>query len=268
MSNLVLHAIVMKKPRFSSKDEAYKEAKMNFKEHLKNKKFVRETNNSYRVRVHPKTQFLKTTFVSKKINPDITLVFGKPNERFIGGSISTEELGKFVESSYKKKSDAQNVDGYQLDKSLSTKRDKIYTNDQGKVIHTIAGTDSLKDWSNNLLIPFGLHTKSNRYKNSERIQKEANKKYNTKVDVVSHSQSGNIANNLQKRGLVGEDNVTLNPAILGSHKGVSVVRSSGDLVSSLTKKEKGDKTIKSKTWNPLTEHSTDILKRINPKKLF
>lgn len=265
---LVLHAIVMKKPKFKTKEEAYQYAKSNFKEHLKNKGFVRETGTSFRVRVHPKTQFQKTKFVSKKITPEMTLVFGTPNEKYKGGAISTDELEKFVESSYKKKGEVPVIDGYKLDKELSTRRDKIYVDDKGKVIHTIAGTDNLKDWSNNLLIPFGLHSKTNRYKNSEKIQEEANKKYKTKANVISHSQSGNIANNLQKKGLVGEDNVTLNPAIIGKHEGVKVVRSSGDVVSALTKKEKGDTTIKSKSWNPLKEHSTSILKRLNPKNLF
>jgi hypothetical protein len=265
---LALHAIVMKKPRFKTKEEAYESARDSFKEHLKNKKFVRETGTSFRVRVHPKTIFQKTKFVSKIINPDITLVFGTPNAQYKGGAISADELGKFVDASYQKKGDVETIDGYKLDKELSTRRNKIYVDDQGKVIHTISGTDNLKDWSNNLLIPFGLHSKTNRYKNSEEIQKKANQKYNTKAHVVSHSQSGNIANNLQKKGLAGDDNVSLNPAIIGEHKGVTVVRSSGDLVSALAKKEKGDKTIKAKSWNPILNHSTKILKSLNPKKLF
>ena len=38
-----------------------------------------------------------------------------------------KSLKNFVDASYKKKSEAQNVDGYQLDKELSTKRNKVYT---------------------------------------------------------------------------------------------------------------------------------------------
>jgi hypothetical protein len=41
------------------------------------KGFVRETDSSFRVRVHPKTEFKKTSYVSKKINNDITIVLGK-----------------------------------------------------------------------------------------------------------------------------------------------------------------------------------------------
>jgi hypothetical protein len=40
------------------------------------KGFVRETESSFRVRVRPKTKFDKTSYISKKIAPDITLVWG------------------------------------------------------------------------------------------------------------------------------------------------------------------------------------------------
>jgi len=181
-----------------------------------------------------------------------------------GGNIDNHELAKFVDAGYKTKSEAENVDGYVLDKELSTKRDKVYYDpNTGKAVHTIAGTDKAKDWSNNLLIPLGLHQYSNRYKNAEKIQKEANKKYGKdNLSLVSHSQSGNIAQNLAKKKLVGDENITLNPAIIGSHNPkLKVVKSSGDVVSALTFTNKKDKVIKSKTWNPLTEHSTKILTR-------
>lgn len=39
--------------------------------------FIRETSTSHRVRVIPKTKFEKSSFRSKPINKDVTLVFGK-----------------------------------------------------------------------------------------------------------------------------------------------------------------------------------------------
>ena len=196
--------------------------------------------------------------IKKNKEDEIYKYFGVSQK---GGNINNEELSKFVDAGYKTKSEAENIDGYTLDKELSTKRDKVYANKEGKVIHTISGTDKLKDWSNNLLIPLGLHEYSNRYKNAEKIQKEANKKYGKEnVSVVSHSQSGNIAQNLAKKKLVGDENVTLNPAIIGSHKpGLKVVKSSGDIVSALTIKNKKDKTINTGSWNPLYNHSSKIL---------
>ena len=173
-------------------------------------------------------------------------------------------LKNFVDAGYKKKSEATNVNGYILDKDLSTKRDKVYHDpNTGKVVHTIAGTDTLKDWSNNALIPLGLHQYSNRYKNAERIQKKANNKYGkNNVSLVTHSQSGNIAESLANKNLVGGENTTLNPAIIGSHnKNIKVVKSIIDPVSLLTKTNKNDIKIIPKTFNPIKEHSTDILEK-------
>ena len=75
MNKLVLHAIIMHKPKYKSKEQAFKKADEMFPDE-KLKGFVRETESSFRVRVRPKTKFDKTSYVSKKITPDITLVWG------------------------------------------------------------------------------------------------------------------------------------------------------------------------------------------------
>jgi len=75
MSKLILHAIICHKPYFKSKEQSLSYFKMHFpNEHIKG--FIRETDSSFRVRVYPKTMFKKTSFVSKVINPHVTLVFG------------------------------------------------------------------------------------------------------------------------------------------------------------------------------------------------
>lgn len=75
MNKLVLHAIIMHKPKYKSKEQAFKKADEMFPDE-KLKGFVRETESSFRVRVRPKTKFDKTSYISKKITPDITLVWG------------------------------------------------------------------------------------------------------------------------------------------------------------------------------------------------
>ena len=75
MNKLVLHAIIMHKPKYKSKEQAFKKADEMFPDE-KLKGFVRETESSFRVRVRPKTKFDKASYVSKKITPDITLVWG------------------------------------------------------------------------------------------------------------------------------------------------------------------------------------------------
>jgi hypothetical protein len=54
----------------------------------KNKFFHRETTNKYRFRNIPKTKFIPKTYRSKKVNKDITIVFGelKPEHKHLEGS--------------------------------------------------------------------------------------------------------------------------------------------------------------------------------------
>lgn len=69
-----LHAIIVKKPY--TLDDAKEIAENIAKDKLKGKTFIRETNSSYRVRVIPKTKFIKGSFKTKKINNQISLIYG------------------------------------------------------------------------------------------------------------------------------------------------------------------------------------------------
>lgn len=71
---LVLHAVIVKKP--VSIEELYK-IQNNF---VKGKgRFIRETDSSYRIRIVPKTKFIKKSYQTKIISkePHISLIFGK-----------------------------------------------------------------------------------------------------------------------------------------------------------------------------------------------
>ena len=93
-NKLILHAVIMKKEFYKTANQAINKAIELFHQNVlhsevrtsslnelfpdeKIKGFVRETEEAWRVRVRPKTQFEKTSYVSKIINPFITLVFGK-----------------------------------------------------------------------------------------------------------------------------------------------------------------------------------------------
>ena len=73
---LVLHAVIEKRPYYKSKEQALKEARHMFPEENA-KTFVRETDSSFRVRIVPKTKFIKTEYITKVVNPNLSLVFGK-----------------------------------------------------------------------------------------------------------------------------------------------------------------------------------------------
>ena len=111
-----------------------------------------------------------------------------------------------------------------------------------------------------------MHPLTGRYKQAEKKQKEATSKYGKKnVSLITHSQSGNIADNLTRRGKVkGDENITLNPAIIGTHdKKIKVVKSWIDPVSLLTLTNKDDVILKPRSFNPIREHGATILEGRN-----
>lgn len=71
--NFKLHAIIFKKP---IEIESVIEGSRQFI-NKKTTPFIRETNSSFRVRNIPKTKFNKETFRTKKINDNISLIFGE-----------------------------------------------------------------------------------------------------------------------------------------------------------------------------------------------
>jgi hypothetical protein len=112
-----------------------------------------------------------------------------------------------------------------------------------------------------------------RYKEAEKVQRRAEKKYGaSNVTTIGHSQGG-----LQSELLGGRSKeiITLNKATLpfesNKNKNQYDIRSDRDVVSGLNpfaKKSKKDVNIKAKTYNPLTEHSGDVLDRLGKKRMI
>jgi len=76
MNDYELHAVIIKKPIDLNEAKLIASRIIN----NKNRKFFRETSESYRFRNLPKQKFIKTSFRTKIINPQISLVFGQLNE--------------------------------------------------------------------------------------------------------------------------------------------------------------------------------------------
>jgi hypothetical protein len=68
-----LHAVVVKKPVTKNKLNEIREHFINSRE----KSFMRETGQSFRIRNHSKQKFISKTFRTKKVNPNVSLIFGK-----------------------------------------------------------------------------------------------------------------------------------------------------------------------------------------------
>ena len=192
------------------------------------------------------------------------------NNREKGGKLKVSEIKNLLNASYEPK---DIVDDFIHDKTLSSGTSQVYYNPKNN--HAVVahrGTYDGKDWLNNLIFGIGgktLYALTPRYREAKRVQEEAEKKYGSgNTSTIGHSQAGLQAELLGKKS---KEIITLNKATapFSNYKNDNQfdISSSKDLVSSLNPfqgKSKNDIIIKNDTINPLSEHSIDILNRLNP----
>ena len=182
---------------------------------------------------------------------------------------TSNQINEFVTSSYDKKGTPQ-IDNYILDKQLSTRKAKVYHDPTTNktVVANRGTTGTISDWKNNLAYATGNYNTTDRLKQAENVQNKAIQKYG-KVDTnVTHSQSAIIGRKLNAEGKTGQV-IEVNPAIMfeKQKKNEYIIKSKNDPVSVLTNlnpllKNENNTIIEGKTFNPLIEHSANILKRI------
>jgi len=191
--------------------------------------------------------------------------------------MQARDVQTFVEQSYlKTRERADSVASYQLDRTLSHDRAAIYFDPQANsVIVVNRGTSAtLQDWANNARLATGQYNETERMKNALDTQHAVRAKYpDAKITNIAHSQSQAIVTNLNDRGLTDQV-ITLNGASMPwdtQQKNETRIRSSMDGVSAaqlLAPSRKRNHTIKAESWDPLSEHSANILERINPVTIF
>jgi hypothetical protein len=192
-----------------------------------------------------------------------------------GGALSAKELKGLLGASYDPKIDK--VGDFILDSKLSTKTSKVYHNpNSGQTVVAHKGTEGILDWGNNAVYALGGKTAykmTPRYKEAEKVQKKAESKYGAKnVSTIGHSQGG-----LQAELLGGKSKeiITLNKATRpfesNTNKNQYDVRSGRDVVSALNpfeKKSSKNVEIQGETYNPLAEHSGDVLDRLDENQMI
>lgn len=192
-----------------------------------------------------------------------------------GGSLSAKDTKDFLTSSYSK--ELNNINGYIVDKSLSGQRVQVYHNPQNnKTVVVHRGTDSIQDWGTNLSMSLGH--KGKRFNHAKKIQKQAEDKYGkNNLITLGHSQGAKWAEMLGNKNNNNEV-ITLNKPTLPLDliqgkkvkKNQTDIKTSRDPVSILRKLQKGKKAkvMKSKTFNPLTEHGVDALNRLDENEIL
>lgn len=192
-----------------------------------------------------------------------------------GGSLKVSVFQALLESSYT----GNEVQGFTIDKSISSKETRVYvSNISEQVIVAHTGTYSTSDWGNNAvfaLLGDSGYQLTPRYNRAKKIQQKAEKKYGAKnISTIGHSQAGLLA---QLLGQNTHEIITLNKATrpqdflqLSKPSKQYDVRSNGDVVSVWGNPflKKNTTTIKKKSNNPISEHSPNVLSRLDKDTLI
>jgi hypothetical protein len=189
-----------------------------------------------------------------------------------GGGIPAGDMQRLLKQSYTD-GGLEDIDDYKVDTKLSGQRVQVYQHEPTKkavVVHR--GTKGSADVLTDLGLAVGY--RGNRFDHGLKVQKEAEAKYGN-VITLGHSLGAKIAEET-----AGKDSeiITLNKPTLPNeilfgrrlfgNKNQTDVKSSLDPVSVLKLSGKRDIVIPSKTRNPLKEHSTDVLGRLDSTQII
>ena len=212
---------------------------------------------------------LKDGSVSIVPSGDRTVEYG-----CVGGKINSRTLQSMIKNGYSDKpKDIKNIDGYVLDSGLSGTRAQVFHNPEtNHLVVNHRGTKGLHDVMTDIGLMLG-HKNNERFKHGKKITDEALGKYDTdNVTITGHSLSGNIVR--QNNNNDKHDIVVVNPAVTPydlfkkQKKNETIIRSTFDPVSALHTwspfaSSKNTINIKAKSYSPLSEHSSDILERLD-----
>jgi hypothetical protein len=203
------------------------------------------------------------------------------SRRVEGGKRTANEIKDFLEASYQD-TPPDNLDGWVLDKSLSSKTAKVYYNpNTNEAVVAHRGTKGMLDWGNNLAYALGYYDYTQRYKQGKSVQDKAEKKYGKQnISTLGHSQGAILS---RKLGADTKEVINVNPAWMGEKpkKNEYNIRSSTDLVSGLyapistassvlfpNYTLKHDILVPSKkTTDIIGEHSYNILERLGDEEI-
>lgn len=180
-------------------------------------------------------------------------------------------LQSFLKNSYKGKKQAKNLDGFERDDSLSGQRVQVYNNKTtGKTVVAHRGTSGLNDMWNDLklIVDPKSYRSSDRYKQSKKIQQQAENKYGAQnITTVGHSLGGKLASDL---GRNSSKVITYNKAVVPSelnrkaNPNETHIRTTTDPVSALARFD-NTKTISVPSDSFLGSHDIENLQNYHPK---
>lgn len=190
-------------------------------------------------------------------------------------SLKVGEIQALLKASYdKKKNDVMNK--FIIDKNLSDTRVKVFTVANSNLVYVVhRGSTSYLDWKDNLSYGVGFDVKdSETYKKHSKKHMEAVNKYGAQNIVsLGHSRGALYAAELHKQGF-SKSNINLNkpknvkdwfskPENEKSQYNISTQLDPVSVLDKFSKTKDNDIVIPSKSFNPITEHKTDVLSNLN-----
>ena len=186
-------------------------------------------------------------------------------------NITSNNVRNLIEASYKKNKEAKNIarnSGYKLDKSLSNREQKVFTDRQGNPYVAYTGTRKASDWLTDGALAVGLLGTTKRLKDSKQLIRDVREKYQNKpVTTMGHSLGGSLA---EASG--GDKVITLDKGVglFGIGKKINSnqtdIRTQSDPVSVLSRFQSGGKKViipNSNFIDPIHAHNFRHISRLN-----
>lgn len=189
-----------------------------------------------------------------------------------GGALEAKYVDSLINESYETKPKEQIDDRFELDKSLSSKRVKVYKDKQdGKVYVINRGSYDVRDWVDNLKFLKSGRPQSKTYKEAKDIQNKVIQKYGKdNIENIGHSRGGLVASSLLDEGLTNKA-ITYNRPfhitdyLKKKNENLYDIKTKYDPVSFLNRRP--DYVIEG-SKNPIYAHSITQLDKIDDNQLL
>jgi hypothetical protein len=195
-------------------------------------------------------------------------------------TINSRHLNKLLDASYAGTNEAEQIgldNGYLLDKELSNRKHRVYTDKHDNSIIAFTGTRTIGDVITDGLLAVGLGDLTHRFSESTNLVKKVKNKYaHNPIITIGHSLGGTLAEHVNKTGLV-DKTITVNKGVglFGIGKKIkdnqTDIRSKTDAVSILSTTQNGGKHITipdSFVIKPLRAHGAYNLKKFDKNLHF
>jgi len=190
--------------------------------------------------------------------------------------MDSQNLNQLIKSSYAGTNEAESIGrqlGYKLDRDLSNRKHKVFTDENNKPIVAYTGTRTLGDWVTDGALAVGLGGYTQRFKESKRVADKARQKYGQPLSIVGDSLGGSLAEhsaNKKDKVITTSKGVGLFGIGKKINKNQTDIRAPLDVVSLLSLTQSGGKkkTIPNSVYvNPLASHDYRNVLRLKGKKL-